>query len=370
MATPFADADLQFAQSMENAGARVQILHGAGPLRRHADLARTLHEAALQSDALHVHGVWEEVQHAAASAARKAGKPYVWRSCGMLEARSLKQKALKKRIMLRGRVLRDINGASLLHFTSEREREETSLRLRPPHVIEPNGINLQEFAFASAFASSNNASQDAAHVRAELRARYELAPDAPIVLFLGRLHPIKSIDALLHAFGGAQEGSPLCRATLLLAGPNENNYRAHLETLVASLHLGERVRFLGALSGRDKIEALRGADVFALPSKQENFGNVVVESLAAGTPVVVSQGVALWEDVVAAKVGTSAEMQGDSVSVDALRRELEAWLHDKARRHEASGRAQAWARERFDWNLIAARWQKHYARLKARDGSQ
>lgn len=108
-------------------------------------------------------------------------------------------------------------------------------------------------------------------------------------LYLGRIHPKKAIENLIIAFAEA----PLFLSTnyeLRIAGNDENEYGAHLHDLVDKLGLKNKVLFLGHVDGVEKQRLLAGAYFSFMPSHTENFGNVVVEAMAQGTPVVASQG--------------------------------------------------------------------------------
>ncbi len=111
-----------------------------------------------------------------------------------------------------------------------------------------------------------------------------------MVLFLGRLSEKKSPDLLLEAFAklpGQMDGSGVY---LVIAGPDEGGMKNRLEHLVEQSGLERRVQICGPLSGEEKWAVYRDADVFVLPSVNENFGNSAAEAAAAGTPVVVTQG--------------------------------------------------------------------------------
>ena len=123
----------------------------------------------------------------------------------------------------------------------------------------------------------------------------------------------------------------------------------------------DRVIFTGMLRGRERVEALVDADLFVLPSYQENFGIAVIESLAAGTPVVISDQVNICNEIRAAGVGGVVPTQ-----VEPLAPEIARWMSDERLRSDASRRAIPFVRERYDWNQIARRWVEHYETLARR----
>jgi glycosyltransferase involved in cell wall biosynthesis len=85
---------------------------------------------------------------------------------------------------------------------------------------------------------------------------------------------------------------------LALAGPPvTERYKGRLEQLIAHLALTDKVTWTGMLAGADKWAALRAADALALPSHQENFGVVVAEALGCGVPVLISNKVNIWREV-------------------------------------------------------------------------
>src|SRR5262249_37819371 len=96
----------------------------------------------------------------------------------------------------------------------------------------------------------------------------------------------KSPDLLLRAFSQSAASSPA--AHLAFVGPDESGMLEKLQQLSDTLRVKERVHFCGPLTGDAKWSAYRDADIFVLPSQNENFGNTAAESVAAGTPVVVT----------------------------------------------------------------------------------
>jgi glycosyltransferase involved in cell wall biosynthesis len=119
---------------------------------------------------------------------------------------------------------------------------------------------------------------------------------------LGRLHEKKGCDLLLKAFhklvsGNSDFAADSTRAHLVIAGPDQTGWLSKLQALAASLGIKDRVTWPGMLTGDLKTGALWAAEIFALPSHQENFGIAVVEALACGVPVLISNKVNIWWEI-------------------------------------------------------------------------
>lgn len=116
-------------------------------------------------------------------------------------------------------------------------------------------------------------------------AKFPALRGRPFLLFLGRLHPKKGCDLLIDA---ATKNEP----HMVIAGPDQVGWRAEL-----ARRANNRVTFAGMLDREFKAGALAAADAFILPSHQENFGLAVVEALSAGVPVLISDRVNIWREV-------------------------------------------------------------------------
>ncbi len=112
------------------------------------------------------------------------------------------------------------------------------------------------------------------------------------------------------------------------------------------------------LPGEMLRSALAGADLFVLPSYHENFGNAVVEALACGTPVIVSDQVGIGSEIENAGVGAVV-----ALGIEALAREISRWMSDNKLRESAANRARDFVWQHYDWNEIAARWHEHYQKM-------
>lgn len=113
----------------------------------------------------------------------------------------------------------------------------------------------------------------------------QLRNTRPLV-FLGRIHPKKGCDIAIQAFAAA--AGSRSGLSLVFAGPDQIGWQKQLESLTKRLGVADRVVFVGMLQGEMKQSALLDADAFILPSHQENFGMAVVEALALGVPVLIS----------------------------------------------------------------------------------
>jgi glycosyltransferase involved in cell wall biosynthesis len=121
------------------------------------------------------------------------------------------------------------------------------------------------------------------------------------LLFLGRIHPKKGCDLLISAF--ARYATIYPNVDLVIAGPDQVGWRPELEALAQDMGIANRIVWPGMLQGDLKWGAFRAAEAFILPSHQENFGVVVVEAMACGKPVLISNKVNIWREVEASGAG-------------------------------------------------------------------
>ena len=232
---------------------------------------RYCREQLADFDVAHIFGLYDLIGPAVASACRKRAVPYFVEPIGMFIpiVRNLWLKGMYHRIW--GRQM--VQGASAVVATSEQEIEE----------LAAGGI-----AAAKIVMRRNGVEPPTSWPRpGAFRSQLEIPKDTKLVLFLGRLSEKKSPDLLLRAF--AEVRKQLETIQLVFAGPNEAEMKEQLEQVAQQLGRGHDVHFAGPLFGPEKWAAYRDADVFVLPSQNENFGNTAAEAVAAGTPVIVTE---------------------------------------------------------------------------------
>jgi glycosyltransferase involved in cell wall biosynthesis len=235
-------------------------------LRSSQELSTALRNAAVTADVIHNHGLWLMPNVRAGAAAASGPTPLVISPRGMLAPAALAFSRGKKWAfwaVLQGRAVR---GAACIHATSAQEYEEIrGFGLTNPVAIIPNGIDLPELS-----------KRPTARTAAER-----------IVLSLGRIHPKKGLARLVHAWSRLEVCYPGWR--LKIVGAPEAGHDNELRALAAQLCL-TRVSIEGPTYGDAKAIAYREADLFVLPTLNENFGLTVAEALAAGTPAISTKG--------------------------------------------------------------------------------
>ncbi len=334
---------VQVQEEMESVGVQVAMANSSRTeVYRCLQFNVAMNRALASADVVHIHGLWGYAQTAGATQAMLRGIPYIIRPCGMLDAWSLSQNHALKRVHLAVITRRLLNKAALLHATTERERAEILKHaFCPPVSVVPNGVDEE------AFASSNYP------LATELK---NLRDSSRILLFLGRVHSKKGLDVLIPAIAKAQTQS----AVLAIVGPREPTHYEAIRRVVCQLGIEERVKFLDPLYGEARFAAYSAADLFLLPSKQENFGITVAEAMARGVPVIVSPDVALSDDVAKSHAGLVIPRDSErwAKAIDEL------LTHDELRWAMAAAGRKA-AEENFQWAGIAERWHDLYASLLA-----
>ncbi|MBI3016262.1 MAG: glycosyltransferase, partial [Candidatus Tectomicrobia bacterium] len=308
-------------------------------------LARWLDANAEGFDVAHIHAVFSHACLAAARACRRYGVPYVVRPLGTLDPWSLRQKRFRKRLLWHFGVKKMLRGAAEIHYTTAAERRlaEGVLGLRRGIVI-PLGVN-QELIRAAVVPDS-------------FRPRYPTLEKDPYVLVLSRLHPKKGLDLFLEVFLEVTRRGEFQDWRSVVAGDGDPGYVAGLKGRVQELGGNGRVVFTGWLHGAEKVAALQGAELLALPSHQENFGLSVVEALACGVPVVVGTPVNLSEEIQAAGAGWVVPLERA-----ALADVLGEVLRDEQERQRRGAAGRKMVLSRFTWPRVASQLVELYGSL-------
>jgi glycosyltransferase involved in cell wall biosynthesis len=329
---PLADASLLTVQP----GLFSRGLRGWSPPLRAA-----IERAGRNSDLIHSHGLWMVPGTYARRTAERFGVPLLISPRGMLDSWSLDRSRAKKRLATWLYERRNLRSARLFHATSDLEVE--SIRrfgLSQPIAVLPNGMSLPTASEVP--------------LRGALEGRFPALSGKRWLLFLSRLDSKKGLDLLLQLW--REMGPHFPDWQLVVAGPDLEGFGARSQAAVdADEVLRPRTTFTGMLEGVDKAAALAGADIFALPTRGENFGVAIAESLAYGTPVITTTA-APWEDLLRYECGwwVAPELGAFGAGLEAALRTSQHVLG------EMGQRGRVLVRERLDWEAIAHQWIKVY----------
>ncbi len=276
-------------------------IHATGPAstkyRYSPRYAPWLRAHAREYDCVIVHGIWLYPSVGVWRALRGSGMPYFVYSHGMLDPsfRTLfPLKHVAKSLLWKLAEHRVVRDAGAIFFTCEEERRLGRESFRPyaaREAIVPYCVGAPP--------------GDPAAQRAVFLDRWPELKSKRLILFLSRIHPKKGCDALIDAFAGVAGNAP--DAHLVLAGPDTIGWRKDLEVRARRAGVFDRITWTGMLAGDLKWGAFRAADVFVLPSHQENFGIAVVEALGCGTPVLISNRINIWREIAADGAGLAAD---------------------------------------------------------------
>ncbi len=305
--------------------------HALGPGRGSYGYAprftQWIKERHAEYDTVIVHGLWQYSSFGVWRALRGTMTPYFVFPHGMLDPwfnRTYPLKHIKKLLYWPWAEYRVLRDAAAVLFTSEEERRlarESFSLYRCTEVV----VN---YGTAAPDVDLENARRDFSNSFPQLREKHFL-------LFLGRLHEKKGCELLIQAFSAIRNSAHADRSLhLVIAGPcADESYLQHLKRLTATTIGNDReenpITFTGMLTGNLKWGAFAAADAFVLPSHQENFGIAVVEALACSTPVLISNKVNIWREIVNDGAGFADE--DDRAGTTRL---IERWMRTPAAERE------------------------------------
>jgi glycosyltransferase involved in cell wall biosynthesis len=276
-----------------------------------------------RADALHILGYWNLLSVVTAFLASRLGKPYAFSAAGEFVGLERPRPIARLFHVLLGR--RMIREASLLVAVTPLERRQILQRFQLPEdrvIVVPNGVEEYVEAVSDQLPK----------------------PDAPYVLFVGRLAEVKGPDLLVQAFADVAPEFPDVR--LIMAGP-DFGMRSRLEALATERRLGNRIVFAGHLAERDRTDAYGRALLLAVPSRAEAMSLVALEAGVAGAPVLLTDQCGFDE---VASIGGGVVVPA---TVAGLRDGLRAMLAQRDSLSSMGQVLQSYVRGKFTWRSIA-----------------
>jgi glycosyltransferase involved in cell wall biosynthesis len=299
-------------------------------------MKRFLKKHVIDYDIVHSHSVFLWPGWIASSMAHKHHIAFVVAPRGMLVRELIERRGrIRKQMSIALFDRRAIEAADAVHFTSERERtdcEEIGIKANNAIVV-PNGVELPTSSYSQNVANPTIGGEG-------------------YIIYLGRISWKKGIDRLIQAVATIPE------IKLRVVGNDDENYQPKLEALAEELGVARRVEFYGEAAGDEKWDLLARAAVLVLPSLSENFGNVVLEAMAASTPVVVSEGVGLADTV--ERAGAGLVCNGSSEAISTAIRQI---LQNPVRARQMSNAGRKTVVDEFSWPVVAKRMEREYQKI-------
>jgi glycosyltransferase involved in cell wall biosynthesis len=250
-------------------------------------LIKALWKRAKEFDVLHIHAWWNLVSVLSCMVAMIKGIPVILSPRGTLSDYSFSNKNIGKKKLIHNLLGKKLLAKCHIHSTAQRESVSILNLIKPVSITTiPNFVKLEAGAVKEKPIASNYLK----------------------LLFFSRIEEKKGLDILLNSLRSVTV--PFC---LTIAGDGDKNYIDHLKASITDPIIMDKITWAGFYND-DKFDLLRRHHLLVLPSHDENFGNVVIESLSVGTPVLISENVGLADYVKQNNLGWICETNAGSVS--------------------------------------------------------
>ena len=308
-----------------------------------SEMRRALAAHIKEFDIVHITSVFLAASTLGAYYARKFTKPHIISPRGSLMRAPLAAHSFKKRLYISLIERRNLKGASAIHFTVPAEEAE---------------YRSAGFPAKSAFVVPNSIPNSAPFsVDKEIfRKEWYIPNDNKVVLFLGRISPIKGLDTLVLAF--SKVAQKISDVTLVIAGGDDRGHLDEIKKLVEANTSSERIVFTGMLMGKEKEAVYKNADVFVVPSISESFGMSAVEAMREGIATILTNGVGIAEDARRANAAVVIKKDTDEVANAIL-----GLLEDKNKREELGRNAMNFVDEEYSEASVAKKMEDAYRQV-------
>lgn len=281
-------------------------------------------------DLVHVHAIFSYTSTIAMAIARIRKVPYLNMPHGLLCKWSLQQSKFRKQIYLNVIERSNLLHSQSLHFTTQQEQEEFNLlKLNIPSFILPLGVQIPILI---------------PNAQSHLRLLLQIPTHFPILLFMSRIHPKKGLEYLIESLGKLKEYN----FALVIAGSGEPDYVQQIQDLLVTHSISDRTHLVGFVEGEIKNLYLQGSDLFTLTSHSENFGIAAIETLAAGMPVLITDGVAIAPMVKEQAIGYVTKLE-----INAIVSTIQEFFDHPQIAKQKGDRAQQYITEHYAWAKIA-----------------
>jgi glycosyltransferase involved in cell wall biosynthesis len=325
------------------------IYFRCAPFRRYKfslDLLQWLKLHADEFDLVHIHALFSPISSVAATVCRQQKLPYILRPLGTLDPADLRKKKKLKQLYVAILERHNLAGAAAIHFTSEQEAK----------ISERFGVATQDLVIPLGVIPPLGEGKTGSVIRNQLA----IPENVPLVLFMSRIDPKKGLNLLIPALEKLLAIG--CNFHFVLAGtnPQDPDYEQKIKLKIENSPLRSHTTITGFVSGDLKASLLQAADLFVLPSYYENFGIAVAEAMVAGVPVVISDQVHIYQQVINSNSGWVG-----ATDIQALVELIKQALQNPQERQRRGLNAQNYALQHFSWDAIARQIIQAYQEILA-----
>jgi len=318
-------------------------------------LWRALREAVCRFDVVHIYSVYGFSTLAGAYHCRKYGVPYLLHPHGSLDPYLRRRHRFRKwaytQLIAQGTFE---HAAAILFNSAEEMRLATDWLGLSSQRNYHHRLPVKVVVYVGVEDAWFEGPPPGAGKR--FREKFRLLATQPLVVFFGRLNFKKGLDVLAQAFGLIARERENVR--LVLAGPENDGYGQNVREWLKKAGVLEKTTFTGLLEGEERVAGLHEAEVFALPSYTENFGQAVAEAMACGVPVVISDRVNIWPEVKEAGAGLVVRCDPEETA-----RALLTLLNNPAAGKEMGRRGRRLVREKMTWKVVGDEMVQVYEEL-------
>ncbi|MFA5329309.1 MAG: glycosyltransferase [Prolixibacteraceae bacterium] len=293
-------------------------------------------------DLLVCEGIWNFPLIFSAFIALLKRKPFIFVPRGTLykETIELKSKFIKKAYyhLIVKHILKRSAG---IQFTTQDEKEKVCsyLNINPKCIVVPNCIDSSKYKILP---------QKGLFLK-----DYPNLQNKRIIVFFGRITAKKGLDILIEAFHSLSIEFPDLH--LVIAGPDEENYSVEVKKWITKYDLSNKCTFIGLLTGENKYSVLVDSEIFVLSSYSENFGMSVIEAMLCGIPVVISNGVGIYNEVSNNNAGVVTD-----ISTVSVHNGIKGLLQNEEMREKYITQAKVFVKEYYDQKIVSKELMKQY----------
>ncbi|MGJ5674796.1 MAG: hormogonium polysaccharide biosynthesis glycosyltransferase HpsP [Nostochopsis sp.] len=320
------------------------IYFRCAPFRRYKfslDLCKWLNRYAQEFDLAHIHALFSPVSSTAAAICRNQKLPYILRPLGTLDPADLQKKRYLKQIYAAILERDNLAGAAALHFTSVKEAQ----------ISERFGVKTRDLVMQLGVIPPQEN-------RASIRNQLGIEDEIPLVLFMSRIDKKKGFNLLIPALEKLLVEGLNFHFVLAGTNPQDPDYENKIKSQIDHSILRSHTTITGFVTGELKSSLLQAADLFVLPSYYENFGIAVAEAMVAGTPVVISDQVHIYQQVQESQSGWVTK-----IDVLALTESLRTALQNPAECQRRGLNAKEYALQNYSWDAIARQTIQAYQQI-------